>query len=137
LQKEASKRGGQHSVTGLSLRGDMNTSCGIGARFVSSLLSHHLFYPAILGLYRAHLVLDLQLFLSVCRGQLDLELTLRDQRMVRDLAHVPRRTKLALRSAQIYQREIRPFPGRCREMPFAGGGGGDSDYCEKEIEGKY
>ena len=32
------------------------------------------------------------------RGQLDLELTLRDQRMVRDLAHVPRKTKLALRS---------------------------------------
>jgi hypothetical protein len=37
-------------------------------------------------------------YCGVCvRGQLDLELTLRDQRMVSDLSHVPRRTKLALR----------------------------------------
>ncbi len=37
------------------------------------------------------------LFVVCVRGQLDLELTLRDQRMVSDLSHVPRRTKLALR----------------------------------------
>jgi hypothetical protein len=36
-------------------------------------------------------------FVVCVRGQLDLELTLRDQRMVSDLSHVPRRTKLALR----------------------------------------
>lgn len=51
------------------------------------------------------------------RGQLDLELTLRDQRMVRDLAHVPRRTKLALRNNLTRRYPALPLPAKIVRKP--------------------